>query len=85
MSPRRRVSAAHRRRISAAPRCSVHAEQRRAIAELLAGLAPEEWDRPSLCAGRRIREVATHVAVVPDPPLLGGPARPRCRRVNAVP
>ncbi|MFC8045382.1 maleylpyruvate isomerase family mycothiol-dependent enzyme [Nocardia sp. NPDC057353] len=47
------------------------AEQRRAIAELLAGLAQAEWDRPSLCAGWRIREVAAHVAVTPDPPPLG--------------
>lgn len=50
---------------------AVIAGQRRAIADLLAGLAPDEWDRPSLCAGWRIREVAAHVAVTPDPPPLG--------------
>jgi uncharacterized protein (TIGR03083 family) len=29
-----------------------------------------DWDRPSLCAGWRIRDVAAHVALAPTPPSL---------------
>ncbi|MER7448927.1 maleylpyruvate isomerase family mycothiol-dependent enzyme [Nocardia beijingensis] len=46
-------------------------QQRRAIAGLLAELSPEEWDRPSLCAGWRIRHVAAHLAMTPSPPPVG--------------
>ncbi|NUS43044.1 MAG: maleylpyruvate isomerase family mycothiol-dependent enzyme, partial [Mycobacteriaceae bacterium] len=42
--------------------------QRLDIAALLAGLAPQQWDTPSLCAGWRVREVAAHLAVTPNPP-----------------
>lgn len=38
------------------------------LAGLLESLSDEEWERPSLCAGWRIRDVATHVALVPHPP-----------------
>lgn len=48
----------------------VIAQQRRAIADLLAELGPAEWDSPSLCAGWRIREVAAHLAVTPNPPPM---------------
>ncbi|MFE3103526.1 maleylpyruvate isomerase family mycothiol-dependent enzyme [Nocardia tengchongensis] len=43
-------------------------QQRRAIAGLLADLTPAEWETPSLCADWRVREVAAHIAVTPDPP-----------------
>jgi uncharacterized protein (TIGR03083 family) len=43
-------------------------QQRRAIAELLADLSPQDWDHPSLCSGWRVREVATHLAMTPSPP-----------------
>ena len=38
---------------------------RLAVADLLDELAPEEWERPSLCAGWRVRDVAGHVSLVP--------------------
>ncbi|MFF2085342.1 maleylpyruvate isomerase family mycothiol-dependent enzyme [Nocardia sp. NPDC058176] len=44
------------------------AEQRRAIADLLAGCTDDELDSPSLCAGWRVRDVAAHVALAPQPP-----------------
>jgi uncharacterized protein (TIGR03083 family) len=37
------------------------AAQRAELAEMLAGLAPEQWDAPTLCAGWRVREVVAHV------------------------
>ncbi|GAB0107563.1 maleylpyruvate isomerase family mycothiol-dependent enzyme [Nocardia sp. JMUB6875] len=43
-------------------------QQRRAIADLLSDLTPEEWETPSLCTGWRVREVAAHVALTPQPP-----------------
>ena len=39
-------------------------EMRLEIAELLDRLAPEEWDRPSLCEGWRVRDVAGHLSLV---------------------
>jgi uncharacterized protein (TIGR03083 family) len=38
----------------------VHAE-RRALADDLAGLAPEQWRTPSLCAGWRVHDVLAHL------------------------
>jgi uncharacterized protein (TIGR03083 family) len=32
-----------------------------AVADLLAGLTPEQWDTPSLCGGWRVRDVAGHL------------------------
>ncbi|MET0416120.1 MAG: maleylpyruvate isomerase family mycothiol-dependent enzyme [Actinoplanes sp.] len=49
----------------------VIAEQRRALADLLDGLTTDEWQRPSLCAGWRVRDVAAHVAMAPRPPGPG--------------
>ena len=46
------------------------AEQRRALADLLAGLDEEQWERPSLCALWRVRDVAAHVALTPQSPGL---------------
>jgi uncharacterized protein (TIGR03083 family) len=39
------------------------------LADLLAGLTAEQWERPSLCAGWRVREVAAHVALTAASPL----------------
>lgn len=41
------------------------AEQRRGLADLLESLVPDDWDRPSLCAGWRIRDVAAHLTLAP--------------------
>ncbi|MQY25492.1 maleylpyruvate isomerase family mycothiol-dependent enzyme [Nocardia aurantia] len=41
--------------------------QRLAIAGLLTELTPEEWAAPSLCAGWRVRDVAAHIALTPQP------------------
>ncbi|MFI6040894.1 maleylpyruvate isomerase family mycothiol-dependent enzyme [Nocardia sp. NPDC051321] len=46
-------------------------QQRLAIADLLAELTPAEWESPSLCAHWRIRDVAAHLALTPQPPSLG--------------
>jgi len=40
--------------------------RRRAIVDLLTGLAPAEWDNPSLCEGWTVRHVAAHLTM----PLL---------------
>jgi uncharacterized protein (TIGR03083 family) len=37
------------------------AAHRRQLTELLAALPPDAWDRPSLCAGWRVREVVAHI------------------------
>lgn len=37
--------------------------ERLALADVLDGLAPEQWDEPSLCAGWRVRDVAAHVTL----------------------
>ncbi len=37
--------------------------QRSAVAELLDQLGPEEWDRPSLCEGWTVRDVAAHLTL----------------------
>lgn len=42
--------------------------ERLSLADLLESLTDEEWDRPSLCAGWRIRDVAAHVALASQPP-----------------
>lgn len=42
-------------------------ERRRALADLLAGLTPEEWDRPSLCEAWTVREVAAHLTLAGMP------------------
>ena len=39
----------------------VHAE-RRALADDLAGLPPERWTTPSLCAGRSVQQTLAHMA-----------------------
>ncbi|MEV0896041.1 maleylpyruvate isomerase family mycothiol-dependent enzyme [Actinoplanes sp. NPDC049802] len=51
------------------------------LAELLARLSEAEWEKPSLCAGWRVRDVAAHVALAPQAPslitLLGEAVRAR--------
>lgn len=39
------------------------AGERRDLAELLAGLSEDEWDKPTLCAGWRVREVVAHITM----------------------
>jgi uncharacterized protein (TIGR03083 family) len=35
--------------------------QRTAVADMLSGLSPEQWDQPSLCGGWQVRDVAAHM------------------------
>ncbi|GAA3467515.1 maleylpyruvate isomerase family mycothiol-dependent enzyme [Nonomuraea roseola] len=37
--------------------------ERRGLADLLGALSPGDWERPSLCAGWRVRDVAAHLAL----------------------
>jgi uncharacterized protein (TIGR03083 family) len=37
--------------------------QRRNLCDLLSSLSADEWDRPSLCTGWRVRDVAAHLAL----------------------
>jgi uncharacterized protein (TIGR03083 family) len=46
----------------------VIAEQRLGLADLLDGMADEDWDAASLCAGWRVRDVAAHIALAPQVP-----------------
>lgn len=47
---------------------AVIADQRRLLADLLTDLDAEDWQRPSLCAQWRVRDVAAHVALTPQSP-----------------
>lgn len=40
--------------------------ERWALLDHLRALTPEEWERPSLCAGWRVRDVAAHVISAPQ-------------------
>lgn len=42
------------------------AERRLAVADLLDGLDADQWERPSLCEGWTVRDVAAHLAMSPD-------------------
>ncbi len=46
----------------------VIASERRSLADLLEQLTGEQWETPSLCAGWRVRDVAAHIAMVPNAP-----------------
>lgn len=48
-------------------------ERRQAVVDLLTGLAPGDWDQPSLCEAWTVREVAAHLTLValPRPKLIG--------------
>ena len=50
---------------------AVIADQRRVLADLLTGVDEQGWDRPSLCAQWRVRDVAAHVALTPQAPGVG--------------
>ncbi len=41
-------------------------QERAALADLLERLTPEEWERPSLCEGWSVRDVAAHVIAAPE-------------------
>jgi uncharacterized protein (TIGR03083 family) len=43
-------------------------EERLSLADLLEGLAEEQWNAPSLCDGWRVKDVAAHVALAPQQP-----------------
>jgi uncharacterized protein (TIGR03083 family) len=47
---------------------TVIAGQRLVLADLLAGIQEDEWERPSLCAEWRVKDVAAHVAFPPQSP-----------------
>ena len=47
------------------------AAERRDLAVILAGLPPEAWDSPTLCAGWRVRDVVAHITM----PFRYRPAR----------
>jgi uncharacterized protein (TIGR03083 family) len=49
----------------------VIAQQRRALADLLDDLTPQEWEAPSLCERWRVRDVAAHLAMTPHSPGIG--------------
>jgi uncharacterized protein (TIGR03083 family) len=59
----------------------VIADQRRLLADVLDGIEPADWERPSLCSAWRVRDVAAHVALTPQSPgllrILGRAARTR--------
>ena len=44
---------------------AVIATERRAFADALETLAPEQWEAPSLCAGWSVKDVAAHLVVGP--------------------
>jgi uncharacterized protein (TIGR03083 family) len=47
---------------------AVIAEQRRALADLLADLPDDDWERASLCHEWRVKDVAAHLALTPQSP-----------------
>ena len=46
-------------------------QHRRAVADLLEGITPQQWESPSLCAGWRVRDVAAHLTLLSLPPSPG--------------
>jgi uncharacterized protein (TIGR03083 family) len=54
--------------------------ERRALLETLEALEPADWDRPSLCPGWRVRDVAAHASsliLISPPALIWGLIRNR--------
>jgi uncharacterized protein (TIGR03083 family) len=43
-------------------------QERLSLADLLEDLSEDQWNSPSLCDGWRVRDVAAHVALAPQPP-----------------
>jgi uncharacterized protein (TIGR03083 family) len=44
--------------------------ERLSLAALLENLTDDQWNAPSLCDGWRVKDVAAHVAMTPQPPTL---------------
>jgi hypothetical protein len=57
-TPSTAVGAARANGSTAAPTSVTRTE----LAVLFTGLTPEQWEAPSLCAGRRAREVVAHMS-----------------------
>ena len=53
--------------------------ERVSLADLLAELSDAEWERPSLCAGWRVRDVAAHLTLSHAGPTFAVPALIRAR------
>jgi uncharacterized protein (TIGR03083 family) len=53
--------------------------ERASLADLLAGLTPAEWERPSLCTGWRVRDVAAHLTLAHTGPTAAVRALVRAR------
>jgi uncharacterized protein (TIGR03083 family) len=51
--------------------------ERSSLADLLDGLAAAEWERPSLCVGWRVRDVAAHLALAHTGPAAAAGAMVR--------
>jgi uncharacterized protein (TIGR03083 family) len=49
--------------VSAGELRALIAAERRELAGVLAWLPPQAWDRPTLCAGWRVREVVSHITM----------------------
>jgi uncharacterized protein (TIGR03083 family) len=43
-------------------------QERLSLAAMLEGRSDDEWNAPSLCEGWRVKDVAAHVALAPQPP-----------------
>ncbi|TDW81916.1 MULTISPECIES: maleylpyruvate isomerase family mycothiol-dependent enzyme [Kribbella] len=57
---------------------SAVAHERSELAGVLAGLQPEAWDEPTLCAGWRVRELVAHITMpyrISMPRFLAGMVR----------
>ena len=54
-------------------------EERASLADLLSELSPAEWERPSLCAGWRVRDVAAHLTLAHAGAAFAVPALVRAR------
>jgi len=54
-------------------------DERAGLADLLEHLPPADWERPSLCAGWRVRDVAAHLALAHTGLTAGLPALVRAR------
>jgi uncharacterized protein (TIGR03083 family) len=63
-------------------------QERLSLADLLDSLTDDQWNAQSLCDGWRIKDVAAHVAMTPQPPTLrtvaGELVRARGSFVNAT-
>ena len=58
------------------------AANRRRAADLLAGLTPEQWSTPSLCAGWTVRELAGHLIMPMKTSIPWGSSSLWCGRAD---